>query len=145
MRGGEVTERGTCRRLFLRILTEHILAAWKRLQPILEPQIQNHRQALILAAHEVVVTKRTAILKDLYTSYLKTTLPSQWLYHPLLSDIIQFPVFAQLIDAEDDVTIDEASFQEPITMLPGLVATWSEERKTNLRHKMCVHVLGCGA
>jgi hypothetical protein len=98
--------------------------------------LQEKQKARIMAAHQELVKQRTAVFKEVYNSYLKTVLPSQWIYHPLLDHVSMFSVFEQLLNAEGDVTIDETSFQEGVSMLPGLITTWSEERKTHLRNKM---------
>ncbi|KAF9464002.1 hypothetical protein BDZ94DRAFT_1257356 [Collybia nuda] len=127
LRGGELTER-----------------VWKRIQPILEPQIREHRKARILAAHEAIVEQRKTILKDMYKSYLKTLQPSQWLYHPRSKELTEFSVFEPLINADDEVTVDNASFQEPMSMLPGLISTWSEQRMANLRNKITSVAQGNG-
>ncbi|KAF8066606.1 hypothetical protein FPV67DRAFT_1582098 [Lyophyllum atratum] len=112
------------------LLTDRI---WKRIQPILEPRVLECQKSRIALAREVLLGQRTEIADTAYKTYLKTLVPYQWLYHPTADTICGFSPFDQVINSPDNVTVSEASFQEAISMLPGLISTWSEERKATLK------------
>ncbi|KAF8066603.1 hypothetical protein FPV67DRAFT_1495663 [Lyophyllum atratum] len=114
-------------------LTDRI---WKRIQPILEPQVLARQAARITAAREVLLKDRKRVVGTVYRSYLGTIVPSQWLRNPTTQELCKFAPFAEVVNSPDEVTVNESSFEEAMSTLPGLISVWSEKRKSALREKI---------
>ncbi|KAG5650859.1 hypothetical protein H0H81_010739 [Sphagnurus paluster] len=103
------------------------------IRPMLEPTIKNAKSLRLADEREEVIKLRTAFLDGLYKAYLKQLVPSQWLFHPQITDVAQFPIFHRIIHAEGEVGTMEDTFTAVISEFPDLVSAWVEERRERLR------------
>jgi hypothetical protein len=76
---------------------------------------------------------RRAIIHTSYTGYLKTLMPSQWKYLPRTVDICAMDPFAAVVDAEGDVAVTAADFEDAFRQLPELISADSDARKLHAR------------
>ncbi|KAF9464012.1 hypothetical protein BDZ94DRAFT_532928 [Collybia nuda] len=109
---------------------------WRRIQPILEPVVQARKTERLVRQRKLLVQSRMTFLKTAYQSYLKTLVPSEWIYQARVEDVAKFPIFDQVLGAKDITTFSTDNLQEPISMLPGLITEWIEGRRADLRSKL---------
>ena len=76
---------------------------------------------------------RRAIIHTSYKEYLKTLMPSQWKYLPRTIDICAMNPFAAVVDAEGDVAVTAADFEDAFRQLPELISADSDTRKLHAR------------
>jgi hypothetical protein len=130
----ELTDRSKCflAEVFHLTIPYNHLEVWNRILPILEPFVQHKKADRLARERAALIHNRTRIVDSVYKSYLKTLLPSQWAFHPCVAEVCKFSPFDALVQAPDEVTVNAASFAEAVVMLPGLVATWMQERRQML-------------
>jgi len=76
---------------------------------------------------------RRDIIHTSYKEYQKTLMPSQWKYLPRTVDICTMDPFAAVVDAEADVAVTAADFEDAFRQLPELISTDSDARKLHAR------------
>lgn len=114
------------------VVPYNLSVAWKRIHPALEPLIQETRARRLPHARADAIKCRIAIVNSLYHRYLQTLLPSQWALQPCVADVCQFSPFDTLVQAPNHVIVDFTSFAEAVTMLPGLISTWTQNKQRRL-------------
>jgi hypothetical protein len=90
---------------------------------------------------------RRAIVHTLYQEYQKTLIPSQWKYLPPTVDICAMDPLAAVLDAELDVAVTAADFEDAFRQLPGLISADFDARKLHARSllKTLANQPACGA
>ena len=76
---------------------------------------------------------RRAIIHTSYKEYQKTLVPSQWKYLPPTVDICAMDPFAAVVNAEGDVVVTAADFEDAFRQLPELISADSDSRKLHAR------------
>jgi hypothetical protein len=76
---------------------------------------------------------RRAIVHPLYQEYQKTLIPSQWKYLPRTVDICAMDPFFLVVDAEFDVVVTAADFEDAFRRLPELISADFDARKLHAR------------
>ena len=76
---------------------------------------------------------RRAIVHSFYQEYQKTLRPSQWKYLPRTLDICAMDPFSAVMNAEADVVVTAADFEDAFRQLPELIAANFEARKLHAR------------
>ncbi|KAF8058734.1 hypothetical protein FPV67DRAFT_515626 [Lyophyllum atratum] len=128
---------------------------WNRIRPSLEKKIQAAQtQRIMMESHQLKqkqlvkeqdelqkllqhrIEVRTKVVEGVYKSYLKTLVPSQILYSPIVEIISKFPAFKQVIRAHPDIDVSADSFGNAMALLPELSSAWAEQRKTILRKRL---------
>lgn len=74
---------------------------------------------------------RKAIIRTSYQEYQKTLKPSQWNYLP--NDISALNPFAEVVDANVDVSVTAADFEEAFRQLPELLLASFDARRLQAR------------
>ncbi|KDR76602.1 hypothetical protein GALMADRAFT_247009 [Galerina marginata CBS 339.88] len=111
-------------------LTDRI---WKRILPILEPQILQFQEERLAAERATLMDSRRNIMHDLYQTYQRSLVPSQWKYLPRTLDICELEPFAQLIEAPTDVVVTAEDFGNGMKMLLALLSSLSERKLEEFR------------
>jgi hypothetical protein len=76
---------------------------------------------------------RRAIVHTSYQEYQKTLMPSQWKYLPRTTDICALNPFAEVLDANVDVAVTAANFEEAFRHLPELLSASLDARRLQAR------------
>ena len=76
---------------------------------------------------------RREIIYTSYKEYQKMLMPSQWKYLPRTVDICAMDPFAAVVDAEGDVVVTAANFEDSFHRLPELISADSDARKLHAR------------
>ncbi|KAF8054259.1 hypothetical protein FPV67DRAFT_1133531 [Lyophyllum atratum] len=105
---------------------------WIRIRPGLEAKIMAAKSDRLASLRRILLQRRKEVLYPLYNKYLRTVTPSKWLYHPRACEVCNIPQFDEVLNAADDVQINEQSFTDVMRNLPALVKTWLEARKSVL-------------
>lgn len=106
---------------------------WKRIRPILEPSVLQHKRERLEREMKSIRTGRRSIIHTVYQEYQKTLMPSQWKYLPRTLDISAMDLFAAVVDAEADVVVTAADFEDAFRQLPELLSADSDARKIHAR------------
>ncbi|KAG6906315.1 hypothetical protein DXG01_014501 [Tephrocybe rancida] len=114
---------------------------WARIRGGLEKTLIDERDRRIEQERQRRISRRLDTFKKILDTHTLTLLPPMWLQYPHWREVAAFPVFDDVLSASDDVIVDEESFQPAIAQLPGLVATWLEDRKAKLSQLASAHAL----
>jgi hypothetical protein len=106
---------------------------WKRIRPILEPTVLQHKQERLAEERKNALSARRAIIHASYQKFQKNLTPSQWKYLPRTLDICALDPFAKVLDAQPDVVVTAADFEDAFRQLPELLMASSDARKIHLR------------
>jgi hypothetical protein len=106
---------------------------WKRIRPILEPTVLQCKQERLENERKDARSARRAIIHTSYKEFQKKLTPSQWKYLPRTFDICALDPFAKVLDAEPDVMVTAADFEDAFRQLPDLLLASSDAHKIHLR------------
>jgi len=107
-------------------------AVWNRIRPTLEPIVEARKIRRQETERKGLLETRTSLVENLYKTYLKTLKPSQWFFQPCPAEVCEFSPFNEHINAASDLSVKEKTFAAAMTMLPGLLVMWAEERRKGL-------------
>ncbi|KAJ7037952.1 hypothetical protein C8F04DRAFT_998527 [Mycena alexandri] len=110
-------------------LTDRI---WKRIHPLLEPEVQAQKTSRLKKEHDARIRERTLLVEAIYNGYKRTLVPAQWRYLPGLHEVCQSPAFSTIIDSPNDVIVQKTHFKEATAALPALVTSITAARKADL-------------
>ncbi|KAJ7754558.1 hypothetical protein B0H16DRAFT_747932 [Mycena metata] len=110
-------------------LTDRI---WKRIHPLLEPQVKASKERRLKTERDAIVRERTLLVEEIYKDYKRTLVPAQWRCLPGLYEVLQFAVFNTVVDSPNDMNVQMTHFKEAIVALPALATAMIATRKAEL-------------
>jgi len=109
------------------------MQVWTRIRPLLEPTALQSKRERLKQEMNTIQTARRTIIHTSYQEFKKRLMPSQWKYLPRTFDICALDPFAKVLDAEADVFITAADFEEAFRQLPELLSASSDVRQIEAR------------
>ncbi|KAF9476676.1 hypothetical protein BDN70DRAFT_882141 [Pholiota conissans] len=109
---------------------------WKRIRPILEPEIECHRDARLARYLKQAKKNRRTNLSGLYTEYKASIPPSQWKLLPHILEVSKAEPFKSLIKAKYDVEITADDFKPLMPQIPKVVEQIQKDLKAQLVQKL---------
>jgi len=78
-------------------------------------------------------------LQASFKNYLKTLPPREWSIHPDVIQVLKFPAFITLVNAEWDVEVTTKELEAQLPSLPETIPVWRGQMKSELEKRVLAH------
>jgi hypothetical protein len=102
------------------------------IRAVIEAHVNERKAKRVAREREPLVESRKIVVKQVYTDYKKTLVPTQWAYHPGDNQVYKFKDFAALINNPSNAILGPQHCHSALQKLPSLVNAFNEEKKSVL-------------
>lgn len=111
--------------------------SWSRIRTAVEAEVNKWKGERIARERKPLIESRKTVIKQVYSEYRKALVPTQWAYHPDISQVYTFEDFAALINDPSDSTLTRQHCHEALQSLPSYVKTFNEKKMATLLSLVC--------
>lgn len=97
-----------------------------------EAEVNKQKVERIARERKQLIDSRKQVVKDIYSSYKKKLVPTQWAYHPQDDQVYDFEGIAALINDPSASNIEPSHHREALEKLPSLIEAFNEEKRAIL-------------